>query len=316
MADMGKRQIFSAKAAERDYFCFTDVDEASYANNPYVPEHILRTYDAKYPGLWNIEPLDRCIVSICRYAYPDRDRSIFVSLSAEGDVGFIGKEEGFYEKIPGAGLLCDDADGYGYMKRIRQIGTDLFACGHNGQVYRRLGPDDWRRMDAGILLPPSGSDPLIPSDVNGADPEHLYLVADDGKVFFHDGRDWRKIPVPTDEWLYDIYVESRDTNWICGRNGTLLRGNERSGFSDLSSVRDNATFLSIAGFGGKIYLGHADGVSVFDGHRIEHVTTGLKPDLSDGHLVDVVDGVLWSFGYNDIARFDGTVWRRFPTDAP
>ena len=107
-----------------------------------------------------------------------------------------------------------------------------------------------------------------------------------------------------------------DTVWVCGRNGTLLKGNERQGFMDLSRIEDNETFLSIARYGDHIYLGHDDGVSVYDGHKIVSVSTGLKPVLRDGHLVEATDGVVWSFGYSDIARFDGVTWKRYPTDKP
>ena len=317
---MSDRQIRAAKAADKHYYAFTDCDHAQRRLDPYAPDQMLRSYHELKNPSWIIEPLDRCIVSICRYHYPNHDRSIFVSLSAEGDAGFIGKQEGFYEKIPGAGLHADDALGYGYLQRIRQIGTDLFACGHSGQVYRRAAPGDWRHIDDGILLPVSSTEVFMPSDINGPDPDHLFLVANRGQVFFRDGsRDdfvWARIEVPTDEWLHAIHVENADTIWICGRNGTLLRGNERTGFTDLSSIRDNETFLSIAGFEGKIYLGHADGVSVYDGTSIQPVATGLKPDLKDSHLVDAVDGVLWSFGYGDVARFDGVTWKRYPTDKP
>ena len=310
---MTARHILTAKAAEREYFCFSDVDSAAWRDWAFTPEHVLRTYDAQYAGSWVIEPVDRCIVSLCRYAYPDRDRSIFVSLSAEGEVEFIGREEGFTEKIPEAGLDSDDAVGYGYMRTIRQIGAELVACGHSGQVYRRTGPNAWSHADSGLLQPLNSDDVRSVGDVNGPMADRLFAASSDG-LFFSGGGPWRKLDVPTREWLHAIHVEDADTIWVCGRNGTLLKGNERTGFTDLSRVHDNDTFLSITMFDGKIYLGRAGGVSVFDGSTIEPVVTGLKPELRNGHLVDAVDGVLWSFGYDDIARFDGTEWRRYPTD--
>lgn len=313
---MNKRHICSAKAAERDYFCFVDVDDEEFDIDPFVPDQMLRTYDSQHAGTWHVEPLDRSIASICRYTYPDRDRSIFVSLTVEGEVGFIGKQEGFYERIPGAGLQADDADGYGYMRRIRQIGGDLFACGLSGQVYRRSRPNDWRHLDAGLLLPPSSSEVRMLEDVNGSAADDLYAVGNDGLVFHFDGATWQRVKIPTDEWLHAIHVENTNKIWICGRNGTLLEGNAHDGFTDRSDVRDNDTFVSIAPFAGKLYLGRETGVSIYDGTSIQQISTGLRPELRDGHLVDAVDGVLWSFGYSDIARFDGVAWKRYPTDKP
>jgi hypothetical protein len=34
------------------------------------------------------------------------------------------------------------------------------------------------------------------------------------------------------------------------------------------------------------------------------------PELQDAHVVDACDGVLWSIGEKDIARFDGKQWVR------
>jgi hypothetical protein len=141
------------------------------------------------------------------------------------------------------------------------------------------------------------------------------VVGNSGFVRWFDGREWTIIDVPTKEWLYAIHVEEADNVWICGKNGTLLKGNERRGFSAVSRAQDRDEFLSIAGYQGKIYLGTGKGVSVYDGQTIEPVDTRLTPKLRDGHIVDAVDGVLWSFGYSDIARFDGTQWVRFPTSA-
>lgn len=310
-----KRIIVTASAAERDYFFIADTSAAAWQIDPFEPDQVYRIYDSQHPGLWHITPVNRCIVSICRYTYPDRDRTIFVTLSAEGEVGFVGKQEGFTEKIHEAGLHADDAKGYGYMRAIRQIGTDLFACGHSGQVYRRTSPGTWQHVDAGLLLPIESNDVLMLEDIRGTGPDRLFVAASNG-LHFSDGKGWHRLALPADEWLHAVLIEDADTVWACGRNGTLLKGNERQGFADLSRIEDNETFLSIARYGDRIYLGHDEGVSIFDGKKIDAVPVALKPKLRDGHLVEAVDGVLWSFGYSDIARFDGTSWKRYPTNKP
>lgn len=60
------------------------------------------------------------------------------------------------------------------------------------------------------------------------------------------------------------------------------------------------------------YLARETGLSVYDGTRIEPVVNGLKPPLRDGQFLDYVDDLLWSFGYNDIVRFDGGELGSFP----
>lgn len=101
---------------------------------------------------------------------------------------------------------------------------------------------------------------------------------------------------------------------MCGANGTLLLGNARDGFRNLSSVEDNQLFLSVCKLQEKIYLGSNLGWFVYDpaSHAagIRKLISDLSPDLQDANIVDSVDNILWSIGPKDIARFDGEHWER------
>ena len=44
--------------------------------------------------------------------------------------------------------------------------------------------------------------------------------------------------------------------------------------------------------------------------KIERYATDLKPDLKDTHMLEAKDGILWSFGFKDLAWFDGSRWTR------
>lgn len=44
--------------------------------------------------------------------------------------------------------------------------------------------------------------------------------------------------------------------------------------------------------------------------RITSQRTDLKPELQDTHQLEAKDGVLWSFGFKDLACFDGRNWTR------
>ena len=309
------RVIRSAEAIEKGYFCFTDMPYSDFLEDPFVASQKLNTYDEMHPSRWIVEPVDHAVVSLCRYKYPDRDRIIFVGLSAQGDVAFIGQQEGFVERIAGAGLDEDDSEGFGLMNRIRQIGNRLYATGGGGQIYRREERGRWVHIDDGLLLPASQRGKIFRtlSDINGLREDDIYVVGDKGLIGWFDGVAWHTIQSPVDERLHAIAIESDDIIWICGKNGTLLKGNAREGFVDVSRIHDNDDFLSVARFDGRIYLARETGLSVYDGTRIDPVVTGLKPPLRDGQFLDSVDDVLWSFGYNDIVRFDGTTWVRFPT---
>ena len=43
---------------------------------------------------------------------------------------------------------------------------------------------------------------------------------------------------------------------------------------------------------------------------IEPYATDLSPDLQDTHILEAKDGILWSFGFKDLAWFDGKTWTR------
>jgi hypothetical protein len=239
-----------------------------------------------------------------------------VILSDEGHVHYVGKHPPITEKIPGAGLFSEDATGWGYMSGIRQIGDHLYACGGAGQVYKRVGPDQWLHMDDGLLQPTDVDERLLPRDINGPNEQEIYLagalssVGYPGQLHFWNGESWRKLALPTDERLNAIYVEDENRIWICGSNGTLLFGNHRDGFIDVSAVEDNQLFTSLTKVNERIYLASNLGLFVYDGAGIHPVQTGLNPQLQDANVVDAIDGVLWSIGPKDIAKFDGKQWTR------
>ena len=99
---------------------------------------------------------------------------------------------------------------------------------------------------------------------------------------------------------------------MVGHNGTLLLGNARQGFTELSSVDDNQNFTGVELFGDKLFLASNLGLFIYDpAHKkIERYATTLMPDLQDTHILEAKDGVLWSFGFKDLACCDGKTWTR------
>lgn len=260
-------------------------------------------------------------VSACVYQHPGENDWAIVCMSNEGNVDFTYSNSQLGEEIAGAGFQRDDSSGWGYMNAIRQIGAHLYACGGAGQVYKRIGPNNWIHMDAGILQPADVADRFLPSDINGLTENDIYLCGSfpspaglEGRLYHFDGAVWSKVEIPECGYLNAIHVESPKRVWLCGQNGALLLGNSREGFKELSRVEDNQLFYSIAQLNDRIYLGSNMGLFEYDSRHpkdgIRKVTTHLKPDLQDSHTVDAVDGVLWSVGQKDIARFDGTRWER------
>ncbi len=68
-------------------------------------------------------------------------------------------------------------------------------------------------------------------------------------------------------------------------------------------------FWGLEHFEGKVYLSALKGLFIFDGTSVERLTTGLKPEIG-GYRLAARNGVLWSFGVDDLAKFDGKKWTR------
>ena len=274
---------------------------------------------------WSCHDYADNIVSVHAYrgdveSLPDGSR--FVALGRHGTVRFNQKNvPTFVEQIPGAGLV-DDAFG-GLMTHLREINGHLWACGQRGQVYRRFGRDDWRHVDQGLFVDLDPDKFATPGDLaeamvsgpmlecmDGSSERDVYVVGLQGFMAHFDGKQWRKVALRTDEHLTWVRCYGPDEVWACGFNGTLLKGNARDGFKEMSSVDDNQTWVCLSKFQDKVYLSAEEGLHVFDGKKIALVKTKLKPELQGAWRVDHADGVLWSVGLKDVAHFDGKHWTR------
>lgn len=245
-----------------------------------------------------------------------------VGMSNEGHFHYTYDAGEINEKIPGAGVFSEGAGGWGYMSGLKQIGAHLYACGGAGQVYKRLQEQQWIHMDTGLLQDAGVSERLLLSAIDGANETAIYAVGSlsamgyPPKAYFWNGLHWREIHLPkVAESINAIYIESELRIWLCGANGTLLLGNQRDGFKSLSTVHDNQLFYCICKYRDFIILGSNIGLYFYEPNNatvgIRRVVTGLVPELQGAsNVVDAVDGVLWSIGPKDIARFDGQRWER------
>lgn len=292
-------------------------------DEPYTPYTIWFTYfadDPKEP--WDYSDTPWWAVAACKYVPQEKDKDwALVGMSNEGHLHYTYDAGDIDEKIPGSGVFSDDAEGWGYMADLKQIGEHLYACGGAGQVYKRIQLHHWIHMDKGLLQDSSVSERLLLSAIGGPHENAIYTAGSlaamghPPKVYFWNGLVWREIHLPeVAERINAIYVESESRIWLCGANGTLLLGNERDGFKSLSTVDDNQLFYSISEYGGLMYMGSNLGLFAYDPNHhaqgIRKVHTGLEPELQDSSTVSAVEGVLWSVGAKDIARFDGNHWER------
>lgn len=269
--------------------------------------------------------LEDNIVSVHAYRKLPEDKKRFVCLGSQGAVHFVrgSTREVRTELLPGAGLV--DGNFGGLMTNIREIGGQLWTCGQHGQVYRRFGVDDWRRSDEGIrvqvnpeeygpdriseMLDIMSSAPML-SCIDGTADSDVYVVGLQGFLAHFDGSKWTKIELPVDEHLEWVRCVTEGEVWVCGHNGTLLRGDAKSGFKSVSGPDDHQTFVCLAKFNKCVYVSAEEGLFQYDGEKISQVKTSLKPDIQDAWRLDYADGVMWSIGVTDLVRFDGKNWAR------
>lgn len=293
-----------------------DLDEFAHFTRIY------QWYEHAAPNEWLYHDVEWCTACVTVFVPIEGDSWWPCTLSEEGHVEFMDGPRSFVEKIPGAGVYCDDAQGLGYLSELRQIGDHLYAVGDLGQVYKRIAPNNWVHMDNGILQQreiQSGEYRI--HTINGLSENSIYIAGyrnepyHPARASYWNGHKWRDIELPTvAERITFISVESESRIWMCGANGTLLVGNANDGFLSLSTPEDNQLFLSMCRFQGRIYLGSNLGLFVYDPEKhkegICKVVTGLVPELQDSNIADCGDSVLWSIGPKDIARFNGDRWER------
>lgn len=251
-------------------------------------------------GQWSYHDLNWRVESVCYYSELDA----LCALSVNGEVNFATKQGFNVERIPDAGAR----DGLAAVNQMRQIGKRLYVCGDQGQIYRRED-SGWVHFDDGLLDRNISASALCLNSIDGSSEEDIYVVADHGRIFHFDGSRWNELDTPTNQHLERVRCVSPEEFYICGKNGVFFKGST-NGFKDFSVGGMEEYFWGLEHFEDKVYLASLKGLFVFDGAIVEPLETGLEPEIG-GYRLAAGDGMLWSFGVDDLARFDGKKWTRF-----
>lgn len=272
-------------------------------------------------------------MTVCMAHWPAHE--IRCVLSREGQVrlyGPGGKPDRTYQ-LPDAGVMREGAADHGYVNRIRAIGNSLYVCGQSRQVYR-FAPGQPHVLDGQWLdfAGPMRQSPMSEApddnggeafnhwlddndaidlvDIAGASESDIYTVGDE--CWHYDGKQWQQLELPTHEFINAIKVISTDQVVLAGHEGTLLIGNAKAGFAVLANIEGQPNLSSAELFEDKLFLASNQGLFACDlaQKTTERYTTTLSPDLQDTHILEAKDGVLWSFGFKDLAFFDGQRWTR------
>ena len=97
------------------------------------PSSCLLIYDETFEGLWGFVDVPRILLSVTSFPSETRDKTIYVTMSDEGDVYFI-EGDVPVEKIPGAGVRSDDAEDLGPMNVVFPIPDTVVLDANNNVV--------------------------------------------------------------------------------------------------------------------------------------------------------------------------------------
>ncbi len=288
---------------------------------------------------WSYETLRLAVADMALFRKPGGKHRIMHILSEDGAVYNV------YTKLTETIAPSDAAfrarHRPGLFRRIRQLGDTLIAIGGGGQNYKRGADGRWTVLDEGLFDGPDRgiamTEELLakgrPSkeeieaynrimqldasktlwSIDGRSESDFYVCCNEGRIFRFNGEKFEEARVEGSHSLTAVLFESRDRVWACGREGTLLLGNLRDGFRVVDEVVGAPSFTSLAMLEGRLYIGSIAkprGLFVLDGTGVHRVRS--EPNIDDVSTIQAVDGVLWVMGNHNIARFDGTSWKRIP----
>jgi len=196
----------------------------------------------------------------------------------------------------------------GYLRCVRTVEGRAYIAGMNRQVYRRDGENRYTAMDQGAR-PPAGSTGVVGFEgIDGFSAKEIYAAGWDGEIWFFNGSVWLQANSPVSTILTDVCCAGDEYVYICGRQGTLLRGrgNEWEQIAQDSTKED---LWSLAWYKGSLYASSLRALYRLRRGKLDIVE--FDDDIPDTfyHLA-TGDGILVSTGSKDAMMFDGRSWTR------
>jgi len=251
---------------------------------------------------WGLDQHDHVFVDVVAHQQADWDRPAFCALSDDGVV-FLDLDEDTYEEIP--------CDAHGTLNRIASIDGSLYAIGVLGQVYRRDDKGVWSHIDQGLLETATTKNPLNLSSICGAD-GHLFVTdTARGEVHWKSSAKsaWARLHKADGQSIQACVSDGENGIWVVGSGGLLLHGNG-NGLKAID-LDDDLDFMDACMHDGVLCLCTQTELYTFSDGNLSQVETKLAPPLRNTHRLQSIEGALWSFGLDDVARLENGEWQRF-----
>mgnify|MGYP001952254567 CR=1 FL=1 len=198
-----------------------------------------------------------------------------------------------------------------YLKSLREIDGQLYACGTQGQVLRRTA-QGWQRMDQGIYEPLQDQVTSSLNALDGTATNDIYAAGDSGALWHWDASNWTRLESPTNLPLYVVHQHSDGSIFLAGSGGVLFRGNRQQGWADLSdSAFSHLVLENACEFQGALYLSSGTHLLCYANDQLSAVHVPLPGPLAF-HNLDACAEALWCVGDDCVLSFDGQNWQAHP----
>jgi len=194
----------------------------------------------------------------------------------------------------------------GFLFDAVAIGSDVFACGSNHQVWRWLGRD-WEQagQGAGINARRGATHALY--GLCAVSANEVYAVGTKGTIVRFDGRAWDAIDSPTNVGLHKILRTRNDQLVVVGRSGQVFRGSSATGWTSLAiaGVKDN--FWGLCQYRDDVYCSTPSTLYRIEADGLKEVSAPNAPKRFTRLFAN--DSFLWATtGTDAFHRFDGKAW--------
>lgn len=203
-------------------------------------------------------------------------------------------EEGVRQRGP----MCD----------LRWIGAHLYACGMSRQVYRREGPGQWIRADAGTVQALGDMQVAGFNAIDGLTEDDILAVGFGGEIWRRKVGRWKPLASPTNVVLTRVRAIRSDLAYAVGQRGVLLQG-KGDAWTPIHHGMMEDDLWAVEWFKDQLWVASAKGLyRLTDLGRLREVELGLGEGRTYYDL-HANDGLLWSVGPKHLAwTEDGVRW--------
>ncbi|WP_184374241.1 ligand-binding sensor domain-containing diguanylate cyclase [Xanthomonas arboricola] len=162
-----------------------------------------------------------------------------------------------------------------------------------------------RPLEGGALQPVAGMPAIAYTDIQQTADSTLWVSSANGLFRLH-GAHWAKVPVKVnggdaEPWVSKFHISDSGEVWLAFYRPGVWHGRVLADGVDLQAISDDAlrdvgVYLLRGDSVGRIWVGHARGVEVYDGERWAHLSQSqglIWDDVSEAAFAEDPDGSVW-----------------------